>query len=319
MSFRAVALPVLALMIPAAGCRTPERAAGHAPASVVAPFNGQQARAAQESWASHLGVQVFVTNSMALAFALIPPGEFVMGSPESEARRQPEENQHPVRITHPFYMGAFAVTQGEFEKLMGGNPSYWSAWGYRQKRGKDMDTSRFPVERVSWFDAELFCRKISELPAEKAAGRVYRLATEAEWEYACRAGTANVFHFGDVLDGTQANVCGGHPYGTDKKGPYLNRPTNVGSYPGNAFGLFDMHGNMWEWCADWCDSGYYTNSPVNDPTGPADGEARVIRGGAWRFSADWCRAAARYGYDPRIRAYDVGFRVAMDVPRGGRE
>jgi len=145
-------------------------------------------------------------------------------------------------------------------------------------------------------------------------GRVYRLPGEAEWEFACRAGTTTPYHFGAALDGSQANAFGGAAYGVEKKGPYLNRPCDVGSYPANAFGIHDMHGNMWESCADWCAPDAYETANAADPTGPATGEARVIRGGAWRFSCDYCRAAVRHGYDPRIRAYDVGFRVALDVP-----
>ncbi len=300
------------------GCLSPGRLSPPAPpAQAAAPFDAPQARRHQAAWADYLAQPVALTNSIGLALALIPPGAFTMGSPETEVKRSSEEAQHRVRLSRPYYLGTCPVTQGEFERLMGGNPSYWSPWGYRRKRGVDVDTSRFPVERVSWFDAIEFCKRLSDLPAEQAAGRTYRLATEAEWEYACRAGTTTPFHFGNVLDGTQANMFGGAPYGTDKKGPYLNRPANAGTYPANAFGLYDMHGNIWEWCADWYDTGTYTNMTPADPTGPAQGEARVIRGGAWRFSAEWCRSASRYGYDPRIRAYDVGFRVALSPPVPG--
>ncbi len=302
---RSIALTIL---LPLAAAR------GGTPPVVVAPFDATGARAHQQAWAKHLAQPVEVANSMDMKFALIPPGEFTMGSPENEVDRLNDEKQHRVRITRPFYLGTCEVMQGDFEELMGGNPSYWSSWGYRRKRGKDVDTSRFPVDRVSWLDAVEFCRRLSALPSEQAAGRRYRLATEAEWEYACRAGTTTPYHFGSILDGTQANACGEHPYGTDKKGRYLNRPTNAASYPPNDFGIFDMHGGVWEWCADWLARDYYGKSPVDDPPGPDETGQRVIRGGAWRFSCNFCRAAVRHGYDPRVRAYDTGFRVALDVP-----
>jgi formylglycine-generating enzyme required for sulfatase activity len=294
--------------------KPPAPAAGPPAAMLEAPFDAAQAAAGQQACAAGAGVPVTVANALGMTLVLVPPGAFTMGSPETEPRRQPEETAHRVVITKPYYMAACEVTQGQWEKLMGENPAYWSPGGYRRKRGKEMDTSRFPVERVAWFQAMEFCTKLSALPEERAAGRVYRLPTEAEWEYACRAGTTTAFHFGTVHDGSRANSFGGAPYGVEKKGPYLNRPCDVGSYPANALGIHDMHGNMWEWCADWHAADAYAAAAVPDPPGPTEGAARVIRGGAWRFSCDYCRSAVRHGYDPRIRAYDVGFRVAMDLP-----
>jgi formylglycine-generating enzyme required for sulfatase activity len=128
---------------------------------------------------------------------------------------------------------------------------------------------------VSWEEAVEFCRKLRELPAERAAGHVYRLPTEAEWEYACRAETATAFHFGSSCNGREANCDGSRPYGTSDKGPHLGRTTAVGSYRANAFGLYDMHGNVWEWCADWYGSGYYSESPVNDPPGATAGPCQA--------------------------------------------
>ncbi len=291
-------------------------AAAETPPLAVAPFDAAQARAHQEAWAKHLGQPVFVTNSIGMPFALIPPGEFTMGSPEAEAGRDPAgETRHPARLTKPFYLATFEVTQDEFDRMMGYNPSYRAARLARTKQNYDVDTSRFPVERVSWFETQEFCKRLSELPAEKAAGREYRLATETEWEYACRAGTTTVFPFGDVLDGTQANINGNAPYGTEKRGPSINRPATVGSYPANAFGLYDMIGNKWEWVADWFARDGYIMAPVENPTGPAEGRERVIRGGAWRYPGAFCRSAVRHMYDPRIRAYDLGFRIALTMPR----
>jgi formylglycine-generating enzyme required for sulfatase activity len=289
-------------------------AAAPPPPRAVAPFDGDRAAAAQREWAAHAGLPARFTNSAGMTFVIVPPGEFTMGSPDDEPRRLPEETPHRVVLTRPFYLATCEVTQGQWETLMGDNPAYWSPEGYKRKRGKDLDTSRFPVEKVCWLQAVEFCRKLSRQPDEKAAGRVYRLPTEAEWEFACRAGTETPYHFGATHDGSRANSFGGAPYGVEKKGPYLNRPCDVASYAANAFGLHDMHGSMWEWCADGYAEDAYKTAAVEDPCGSDDAPARVIRGGAWRFSCDSCRSAVRHGYDPRIRAYDVGFRVALDLP-----
>jgi len=299
---------------PPAAASEPKRSAAAAPPWAVAPFDAQQARNQQEAWAQHLGLPREIPTAIGLSLALIPPGEFTMGSPPDEAGRHPQaETPHTVRIARPFYIALHEVTQDEFEHLMGYNPSYRAARVARMKQNFDVDTSRFPVERVSWIEAVEFCRRLSELPEEKAAGRMCRLPTEAEWEYACRAGAQTPFPFGTVLDGRLANVNGKHPYGTDAPGPSLNRPTTIGSYPPNAFGLFDMIGNKWEWCADWFAADYDAKAPAEDPQGPEEGAAKVIRGGAWRYPPVFCRSAMRYAYDPRIRAYDLGFRVALSA------
>ncbi len=260
---------------------------------------------AQHEAAKAAGVPVHLTNSIGMKLILIPPGEFMMGSPDSEEKRGSHEGpQHQVRITKPFYLGVYQVTQEEYERVMGTNPSYF-------KTASGQDTSRFPVEQVSWDDALKFCRKLSALPSERSAGREYRLPTEAEWEYACRAGTTTPFHFGSVLNGRQANHDGNRPYGTSEKGPYLERTTTVGSYSANGFGLYDMHGNVWEWCADWYDEEYYANSPVDDPQGPASGSDRVYRGGCWGNSAGSCRSASRRRLTPVFRGINLGFRLAL--------
>jgi len=246
-----------------------------------------------------------------MKLVLIPPGEFMMGSPESEEGRVDGEGpQHRVRITKPFYLGVYEVTQGEYERVMGTNPSYFSRGGGGNDRVSGLDTSRFPVEMVLWEDAVEFCQRLSTLPAERSAGRKYRLPTEAEWEYACRAGTTTPFHFGSVLNGRQANHDGNLPYGTSEKGPYLDRTTIVGNYSGNGFGLYDMHGNVWEWCADWYDADYYANSPADDPKGPMSGSRRVFRDGSWEADARSCRSAIR-GSGPARQLNCLGFRVAL--------
>ncbi len=251
-----------------------------------------------------------ITNSIGMKLVLIPAGKFLMGSPKDEQERRPDEEQHEVSITKPFYLGVYVVTQAEYEKVMGNNPSYFSPQGYRKDRVKDMDTGQFPVEAVSWDDAVAFCKKLSELPEEKKAGWVYRLPTEAEWEYACRAGTKTAFHYGDSLSSKQANFNGGFPYGGADKGPYLARTAKVGTYAANAFGLDDMHGNVWEWCQDWYDENYYKNSPKEDPPGPAQASLRVVRGGSWLYDGRDCRSADRGRDEPGYRFNDLGFRVA---------
>ena len=242
-----------------------------------------------------------------MKLALIPAGKFLMGLPKDEKERQPDEEQHEVSITKPFYLGVYAVTQAEYEKVMKNNPSYFSAKGYGKDRVKDIDTGQFPVEEVSWDDAVAFCKKLSELPEEKKAGRVYRLPTEAEWEYACRAGTKTVFHYGDSLSSKQANFDGNFPYGGADKRPYLARPAEVGTYAANAFGLYDMHGNVWQWCQDW-----YTDKPPGgeDPEVTTAASLRVIRGGSWYVHGRICRSAVRDRTDPGSQGNSLGFRVA---------
>ena len=242
-----------------------------------------------------------ITNSIGMKLALIPAGKFIMGSPKDEKDRWYDEEQHEVSITKPFYLGVYVVTQAEYEKVMGNNPSYFSPKGGGKDKVKDMDTGQFPVETVSWDDAVAFCKKLSELPEEKKAGRVYRLPTEAEWEYACRAGTKTAFHYGNSLSSKQANFNGNLPYGGADKGPYLERTAKVGSYAANAFGLYDMHGNVWEWCQDWYDENYYKNSPREDPPGPTQASYRVVRGGCWIAHGGYCRSANRNGFEPGFR------------------
>ena len=231
-----------------------------------------------------------------IEFASIPAGKFLMGSPATEKERYQNENQHEVTLTQGFRMGVHEVTQAQYEQVMGKNPSHFKG-------------ATLPVETVSYDDALAFCQKLSDLPAEKAAGRKYRLPTEAEWEYCCRAGTSTPFHFGNELNGTQANCDGNNPYGTTKKGPYLEKTSPVGSYPANAWGLYDMHGNVWEWCQDWY--GDYPKQSVTDPRGPEVGSICVSRGGSWYNEAAGCRSANRYWYDPSIRNSGVGFRLAL--------
>jgi formylglycine-generating enzyme required for sulfatase activity len=254
-----------------------------------------------------------LTNSIGMELALIPPGQFRMGSPQDEENHQDDEIQHEVTLTKPFYLGVHQVTQEQYERVMGSNPSYFSA----KRRGKDkgQDTKRFPVESVSWDDAAAFCRTLSDLPEEKQHKRLYLLPTEAQWEYACREGGSSKtpFHFGAFLSSELANFDGNFPYGGAAKGDYLERTTTVGSYKPNKFGLYDMHGNVWEWCADSYDKDFYRKEEAKvDPENKGkDGDRRVLRGGSWFNDGRDCRAAYRNYIAPDNRINYIGFRVFL--------
>jgi|GEM_PF-1254105 len=283
----------------------PQRTSGARPALLVAPFDATQAKAAQSAWAKHLGIDVKINNSVGMRFRLIPPGTFEMGSPASEPKRISHETLHNVSITQPKLLGIYPVTQGEWKKLMGSNPSYFTS-----VQGED--TSRFPVEQVSWEDSQAFLTQLNAQHGLK--GWRYRLPTEGEWEYACRAGTVSPFWFGSELNGKQGNCNGTYPYpGKTEKGPDLNRPTVVGTYGANPFGICDQHGNVWEWCGDWYNKGYSSQSLSKDPQGPSSGSSRVLRGGSWYGSATNCRSAYRYGSVPSNRGSGIGFRVLCEL------
>jgi eukaryotic-like serine/threonine-protein kinase len=253
-------------------------------------------------------------NSLDMKMVRIPAGEFLMGAPQDEPGAEATEKpQHSVRITKPFYIGRYEITQGEYAKVTGKTPAHFSSTGAGKDRVATLDTSRFPVEMVSWIEATAFCRLLSELPAEKAAGRRYRLPTEAEWEYACRAGTSTPVYLGGSLSFGEANIRADQPYGTDVKGPELGRTTTVGSYVRNPWGLCDMAGNVAEWCQDWYDQGYYGRSPVVDPPGPESGNRRVARGGSFQFGGRHSRSAARALCGENFRALDLGFRVVCEI------
>jgi len=251
-----------------------------------------------------------ISKSTGMKLALIPAGTFQMGSPASEADRSTDEGPHTVRITQPFYMGVYEVTQAEYESVLGTNPSWFSKTGSGKSDVSGMDTGKFPVEKVSWDDAQEFCRKLSVKD-----GQTYRLPTEAEWEYACRANTTTPFHFGSVLNGDKANVNGNSPYGTTTKGKYLERTTTVGAYSANAFGLFDMHGNVWEWCEDVYDESAYgkRSGTTPDPKVTSGSTFRVLRGGSWYDYSQYARSADRSRNAPDDRTLDYGFRVVFSA------
>lgn len=275
------------------------------PTPLTAPFSPEQARQAQQQWADWLDCDVKFTNSIGMTFRIIPPGTFGMGAADNEEKRSSDESpQHRVRITRPFLLGGHPITQGEYKRIMNATPSYFDAASSETRW-------QLPVEQVSFEDALEFLKKLNALPSEP--GRRYRLPWEAEWEYACRAGTTTPFWWGSELNGKQANCDGSNPYGTSTKGPYLQRTTPVGSYAANPFGLFDMGGNVWQWCGDWYGARYYEFSPAIDPTGPTAGSSRVLRGGSWYNSAVGCRSAYRSYGGPASRNKYNGFRVLCEL------
>ena len=216
-----------------------------------------------------------------LEMVLIPAGKFKMGSPESEQARRNDEKQYEVTLTKPFYMGKYEVTQEQWESVMGNNPSS------RTKGAK------LPVTDVSWEDCQEFIKKLN---AKTNDG--YRLPTESEWEYACRAGTTTAYSFRDEITPKDAN------YGDSN----IDKAVAVGSYKPNAFGLYDMHGNVWEWCEDWY--GDYPAGAVTDPKGAARGEYRVLRGGSFSNDVSVARSSFRYLVTPTFRYLYYGFRLA---------
>jgi formylglycine-generating enzyme required for sulfatase activity len=257
-----------------------------------------------------------LVNSIGMQLRLVMPGGFQRGSPRNEAGRDEDETAMGAGIGRPFFLGAYEVTQAEFAEVMGSNPSWFRPGGDGADAVKGLDTSRFPVEQVTWDEARDFCRRLSARPAEKRAGLAYRLPTEAEWEYACRAGTTTAFHTGPLLSSTQANVNGEKPYQDSAPGPNLGRTTTVGSYSPNAWGLHDVHGNVWEWCSDWyAENAYTVRGDTMDPQGPDRGTRRVLRGGAWSGDVALSRSASRRDQDPEFRHKTIGFRVVA-VSRG---
>lgn len=285
------------------------------------------------------------SRSTGMKLARIPAGTFLMGAPAFESEHEANEvPQNSVQITQPFYMGVHEVTQGEFEKVMGFNPSYFSSSGEGRAKLGLLEERRFPVEQVTWYDAIEFCNKLSEVDGLVACytlkdiqragkhsiesarvtrtdGNGYRLPTEAEWEYACRATTTTPFHIGNSLNGDEANAGGSSPYGTKTKGKNMARTTTVGSYSANRFGLYDMHGNVNEWCFDNFGSSAYqwrrgtTKDPVEigsfaeNVLGPDSKSERVLRGGAWNSAAKDARSATRGRFSPDSRFLNLGFRV----------
>ena len=276
------------------------------------------------------------TNSIGMKFKLIPAGEFMMGSPDEEKDRSSDEGPvHRVRITKPYYLGVHEVRVGDFRKFVSdssykteGEKDGKGGYGYDVEKGSWSQKPEYtwrnpgfsqsdehPVVNVSWNDAVAYCEWLS-----KKEGREYRLPTESQWEYACRAGSKTRFHHGDdaeglasvgnVADGTAKEKFPKLTWAIEAKDGYaVTAP--VGEFKANAFGLHDMHGNVWEWCSDWYGSDYYGNSQTDDPTGPTSGSLRVLRGGSWSDNARYCRSALRLGPPPGYRSINLGFRIAL--------
>jgi formylglycine-generating enzyme required for sulfatase activity len=249
-------------------------------------------------------LELDLSDGVKMKLVRIEPGKFQMGSPPDEAERRDDEARHEVEITQPYCLGVNAVTQAQYRQVMGMRPSFFSPKGDGRNKVSGLNTDDFPVENVNWEEAMDFCRIVSMLPTVKDKGWVVDLPTEAEWEYACRAGTQTAFHYGNSVSSQQANFNGENPYGGAAKGPNLQRPTKVGSYAANAWGLYDMHGNVLQWCKGWYDKDYQ-NRPER---GTSD---RVVRGGFWLSNAKGCRAACRNAVEPSVRGSGLGFRVVV--------
>ena len=242
----------------------------------------------------------FVQQSVTTNMIYISPGTFTMGSPTDEVGRWPDETQHTVVLTCGVYMGKYEVRQADYLALMGTNPS-----NFTPSHGYDQNLNR-PVEMVSWNDATTYCAQFTQ--QEVAAGRLapgweYRLPTEAEWEYACRAGTTTRFSFGDDPGyfnlGSYAWYCDNSTIETHPVGQKMPNP----------WGLCDMYGNVAEWCQDWY--GNYPCGTVTDPQGPDTGQHRVYRGGSWSHCGSWCRSAQRFHNSPTTTSDLIGFRIVL--------
>ncbi|HWB09162.1 MAG TPA: SUMF1/EgtB/PvdO family nonheme iron enzyme [Pirellulales bacterium] len=311
-----------------------------APPPAIAPFDAAQAKAHQQAWADYLKLPVEYQNSIGMKFVLIPPGEFMMGSTPAEIEEamkvlvdpwkdypKCEAPQHKAILTRPVYLGVYEVTQAEYEQIVRKNPSAFAKTGRDEKlveKVRGVDTSRYPVEMVSWSDAAEFCAKLSEKESLKPSyvregetvtmleGNGYRLPTEAEWEFACRSGTTTTFWIGNNgEDLPQVDW-----FGVNSGG----RSHHVGELTPNPFGLYDMHGNVWEWVEDWWDATYYGQfqaEPAVDPSGPAVGEKRAFRSGGWDGPFPFNgRAAYRPADVPTRCLADIGFRVALPAIKG---
>jgi len=237
--------------------------------------------------------QAFEIEGVRQVMRWIPPGHFMMGSPEEEAERWESESLHSVILSQGYWLADTACTQALWQAVMGQNPAHFD------------DDPQCPVEQVSWQDCQNF---IAAINGHLVGGPLLRLPTEAEWEYACRAGATGPFSWGDTLTTAQANYDGNSPYADGEKGEYRERTLPVLSFEANAWGLYQMHGNVWEWCNDW--PGDYPAEPLVDPARPGEGHSRVLRGGSWfNYGCD-LRSASRFAYSPGDRNDNAGVRLA---------
>ena len=236
---------------------------------------------------------VTLPGGVQLKMIKVEPGSFMMGSENGDDDEKPV---HRVTLTKPYYLGETEVTQAQWRAVMGNNPSYF--------QGDDR-----PVEKVSWKDAVEFCQKLND-EGRAPRGWKFTLPTEAQWEFACRAGTTTNYSYGDASDVEKMNFDGYYPYDGGSKGVYRQETVAVKSLGyKNAWGFYDMHGNVYEWCLDWYKS--YSSGAVTDPQGPQSGSYRVLRGGGWGSIAQYCRSAYRHYLSPDYRYYYCGFRLAL--------
>lgn len=224
-------------------------------------------------------------------FRWILPGSFLMGSSESETERFDDEILHPVALTNGFWLADTACTQALWQAVMDDNPSHFTG------------DPGLPVENVSWLNVQSFIERLNAL----FPGLQARLPSEAQWEYACRAGTQTPFSFGGNITPEQVNYDGHYPYAGGSKGLYRGKAVPVKSLPPNPWGLYQMHGNVWEWCTDWYDD--YPEQTIIDPQGPSRGDGRVVRGGSWHYDAGSTRSARRIRYESNFRNFNIGFRL----------
>ncbi len=232
-----------------------------------------------------------VASDVDMTFAWCPPGTFLMGSPVTEPERDDDETQHRVKLTQGFWLGIHQVTQAQWQAVLGSDPSHFKGGNH-------------PVETVSWEECQQFIDNLGSRTAQR-----FRFPSEAEWEYACRAGTTTPFHFGQGISTDLANYDGSFTYADGLVGVNRDQTTPVGSFPPNAWGLHDMHGNVWEWCGDWY--GMYPQNDMVDPHGVKDGNDRVIRGGSWYRYPRYCRAAHRGMRGPGFRSDYNGCRIVF--------
>jgi formylglycine-generating enzyme required for sulfatase activity len=233
-------------------------------------------------------------NSVGMVFVYVPAGTFLMGSPSDETGRDLDERPHQVTLTEGFYLQETEVTQAHWKAVMGGNPSMMKSPG-------------FPATNISWGDALAFIDQLNHLEGSAA----YRLPTEAEWEWACRAGSPSIFPVGPTLTTDQANYDGNYPYNGYETGIFRRRLLKSGTFSPNPWGLYDMSGNVWEWCQD--DYRPYPSTPETDPLGPSSGLFKVVRGGSWYYDVESCRCASRHKAHLSKQSMLIGFRVAKSL------
>ena len=238
-----------------------------------------------------------LSQDVSLEMIKVKAGTFMMGSPEDEIERNDDEKLHKVTLPQDYWLGKFPVTQAQFQAIMKYNPSGFGG-------------SKRPVEKVDWDCARDFCVRLNKKFEDKLPkGYQFDLPTEAQWEYACRAGRKTAYFWGNSCNGTEANCDGNYPCGTTAKGPYLERTTDVGTYEPNDWGFYDMHGNVGEWCRDWYNADY--GEDAIDPVGPSSGSFRVRRGGCWYSCARHCRSASRLLISSDDCYSFLGFRLAL--------